>query len=188
MELDYKKCVEILKWHSVYSELNGTEARVLMYMVTSANYKTGLFIGSQMELAEALSTSKQSVNKAIAELKKNEAILETKAGTGRMPATYRIRTAEDLNTLFVKEEKNEEYETWHAEKYRLFDEMEGRYYAVTDGCTECDGETNLCELCRLKTEKFKEREEYRRMLLWMADNPEPPSKVKMIRGKVCAKL
>ena len=63
--MDYKQTVETMKWHATYSELNGAEARVMMFIASSANYKTSKLSASYTELAQAVSLSKASVSKAM---------------------------------------------------------------------------------------------------------------------------
>jgi|DEB19_MinimDraft_3_1074340.scaffolds.fasta_scaffold50067_2 biotin operon repressor len=183
MGLDYKKCVEILRWHALYSDLNGTEAKVLMLMITNANYKTGVFIGSQMEIAELIGASKQSVNKAIAELQNMEAIVETKLGKGRMPSAYKIRTNDDLDVLFRKTEKNQAREEWYIKRENLFGEVEAKMYEMCEGCEDCT-EKVVCERCTFRMNEYKKREDYRRLMLWESDNPKPPMNVETIRGRL----
>ena len=97
--MDYKKTVDTLKWHAIYSELNGAEARVMTFIASSANYKTSKLMASYNELAQAVSLSKASVAKAIASLVEKKALAVDEAASGRMQATYRVRGADERKRL-----------------------------------------------------------------------------------------
>ena len=101
--MDYKDIASLMRWHAIYSELNGAEARVIMFMAASANYKTSRIAISYAELANAVSLSKASAAKAINSLVKKKAIAIDTAATGRMQSSYRIRSSKELNEYFSKE-------------------------------------------------------------------------------------
>ena len=104
--MDYKDIASLMRWHAIYSALNGAEARVIMFMAASANYKTSRIAISYAELASAVSLSKTSAAKAINSLIDKKAIAIDTVATGRMQSFYRIRSSKELNEYFSKEINN----------------------------------------------------------------------------------
>lgn len=180
--MDYKEIAAVMKWHAIYSELNGAEARLMMFMASSANYKTSRLSASYNELAHAVSLSKASVSKAIASLVEKKAISIDEAASGRMQATYRIRNADDLTAYFVQESVNPEVRKFDADEDRLFGKMLSERDLIGSDCKDCTDE-NPCPMHEYQIKNMEEGPRYREYKMWLADNPRPPFKIKTINGK-----
>ena len=183
--MDYKDIASLMRWHAIYSALNGAEARVIMFMAASANYKTSRIAISYAELASAVSLSKTSAAKAINSLIDKKAIAIDTAATGRMQSFYRIRSSKELNEYFSKEINNVDVYVWEEETTKRFgkilDKIEEQIEA-SDSCEDCT-EENRCEMHNYKIKSLEESEEYRDYKMWIADNPKPNNKITLIHGK-----
>lgn len=180
--MDYKKTVDTLKWHAIYSELNGAEARVMTFIASSANYKTSKLMASYNELAQAVSLSKASVAKAIASLVEKKALAVDEAASGRMQATYRVRGADELTEYFSIEESNPEAERFESEEDRLFGGVISKLADVGADCDECQ-EGKRCTMHEYQAKRIEDSQEYRDYKMWLFDNSKPPRKIKTILGK-----
>lgn len=183
--MDYKEIASLMRWHAIYSELNGAEARVIMFMAASANYKTSRIAISYAELANTVSLSKTSAAKAINSLVEKKAIAIDTAATGRMQSSYRIRSSKELNEYFSKEINNVGVYVWEEEINKRFgkilDKIEEQIEA-SDSCEDCT-EEKRCEMHNYKIKSLEESEEYRDYKMWIADNPKPNHKITLIHGK-----
>jgi len=183
--MDYKDIVEVMKWHSMYSELNGAEARVMMFMASTANYKTSKLSASYNELADELSLSKVSISKAIASLVLKKAIAIDDVAIGRMQATYKIRNANELTEYFEIEKSNSECDAWMNEEERLFGTLLSKIGDVGEGCAECDlDHGKYCFSHAIQIKHIKDTQEHREYKMWRSDNPSPAYRIKTIHGKI----
>lgn len=181
--MDYKQVACVIKWHAMHSELSGAEARLIMFMATSCNHKTSKIQASYNELAEAVGLSRASVAKAIKSLEDKKAISVEIPASGRMVATYRIRTASDLNDYYLVERKNPEADRWHEKHDERFIDLKIAREEIAEGCEECSDDYT-CPMHRFKIKQLEDSLEWREYMLWLADNPRPAETVKMINGKV----
>lgn len=180
--MDYKQTVETMKWHATYSELNGAEARVMMFIASSANYKTSKIAASYNDLAQAVSLSKASVAKAIASLVEKKALAIDEAASGRMQAAYRVRGADELTEYFSIEESNPAADRFESEQDRLFGGVISRLADVGADCDECqDGKR--CTMHEYQAKRIEDSQEYRDYKMWLSDNSKPPRKIRTILGK-----
>lgn len=180
--MDYKEIAAVMKWHATYSELNGAEARLIMFMASSANYKTSKLSASYNELAEAVSLSKASVSKAVAALVEKKAIAIDEAASGRMQATYRIRKTEELTAYFVQESVNPAVSNFDSDEDRLFGKMLSELDVIGMDCEDCTDE-KPCPMHEYQIKSMQESPQYREYRMWLADNPRPAFKIKTIKGK-----
>ena len=180
--MDYKQVAGVIKWHAMHSDLNGAEARLLMFMVASCNHKTSRIQASHAELAEAVGLSKAAVTKAVKSLEGKKAISIDVPASGRMVATYRVRSADDLDGYFATEQNNPAAEEWYA-RHQNFAELEFAHDSIGDGCEECS-EDALCAMHQFKVKQMEDSTEWREYQLWLADNPKPPAKVMAVKGRV----
>ena len=180
--MDYKQVAGVIKWHAMHSDLNGAEARLLMFMVASCNHKTSRIQASHAELAEAVSLSKASVTKAVKSLVGKKAISIDVPASGRMVATYRVRSADDLDGYFATEQNNPAAEEWYN-RHQQFTDLEFAHDSIGDGCEECS-EDALCAMHQFKVKQMEDSPEWREYQLWLADNPRPPAKVMAVKGRV----
>jgi hypothetical protein len=182
--MDYKKIADVLKWHAMHSDLNGAEARVLIFLSTSANYRTAKIAASYSELMQAVDLSKASVSKAIASLVEKKALSVDLAASGRMQATYRVRSAEDLNKYFVMDGKNPAHEAWFLESEK-FNDLLDEQSAIGLDCPDCENHADekLCEMHAYKLGVFRDTLAFREYQIWASDNPAPVSKIQTIKGK-----
>ena len=180
--MDYRKTVDTIKWHATYSELNGAEARLMMFIASSANYKTSKFMASYNELAQAVSLSKASVAKAVASLVEKKALAVDEAASGRMQATYRVRAADELTEYFSIEESNPAADRFESEQDRMFGGVISKLADVGVDCDECqDGK--MCTMHEYQAKRIEDSQEYRDYKMWLSDNTKPPRKIKTILGK-----
>ena len=180
--MDYKKTVDTMKWHATYSELNGAEARLMMFIASSANYKTSRMSASYNELAQAVSLSKASVSKAISSLVEKKALAVDEVASGRMQATYRVRGADELTEYFSIEESNPAADRFESEQDRMFGDVIARLADVGVDCDECrDGK--MCTMHEYQAKRIEDSQEYRDYKMWLSDNTKPPRKIKTILGK-----
>ena len=179
--MDYKQVAGVIKWHAMHSGLNGAEARLIMFMATECNHKTSRIQASHYELAEAVGLSKASVTKAIKALEAKKAISLEVPASGRMVATYRIRSAADLDAYFSTEQNNPAADEWHT-RHERFDDLEYQHDIIGDDCDEC-GDDGLCPMHEFKRSQIESSAEWREYQLWLADNPMPPAKIKVIKGR-----
>lgn len=180
--MDYKQVAGVMKWHAMHSGLNGAEARLIMFMAASCNHKTSRIQASHAELAEAVNLSKASVTKAVKSLEEKKAISIDVPASGRMVATYRVRSADDLDAYFATEQNNPEAAEWQS-LHERFEPLEFSHSAIGEGCEEC-GEDGLCPMHDFKRKQIEDSLEWREYQLWLADNPKPPAKIKMVKGRV----
>lgn len=180
--MDYKQTVDTLKWHAIYSELNGAEARVMMFMASSANYKTSKIAASYNDMAQAVSLSKASVAKAIASLVEKKALAIDEAASGRMQATYRVRGADELTEYFSIEESNPAADQFEFEQDRMFGDVIARLADVGVDCDECQ-EGKRCTMHEYQAKRIEDSQEYRDYKMWLSDNSKPPRKIRTILGK-----
>lgn len=180
--MDYKEIAAVMKWHAIYSDLNGAEARLIMFMASSANYKTSKLSASYNELAQAVSLSKASVSKAIASLVEKKAVAIDEAASGRMQATYRIRSAEELTAYFVQESINEDSIKFDDEVHELFGELISDMDKIGSDCNRCTDD-GFCPQHEYQLRRVEESQRHREYKMWLADHPRPPFKIKTINGK-----
>lgn len=180
--MDYKKSVEAVRWHAINSDLNGSEARLIMYLITETNHITSKVRVSHAEMAQAVNLSKASVTKSIRSLVDKKAIHVDDPATGRAVAMYRVRTAAELDAYFATEQNNPEAAEWQS-LHERFEPLEFSHGAIGDGCEEC-GEEGLCPVHDFKVKQVEDSLEWREYQLWLADNPKPPAKIKMVKGRV----
>lgn len=180
--MDYKEIASVMKWHAIYSELNGAEARLMMFMAPLANYKTSKLSASYNELAQAVSLSKASVSKAIASLVEKKAVVVDEAASGRMQATYRIRKADELTAYFVQESINPESVKFDEDLHELFGKLISDMENIGVDCNRCTDD-NLCPQHEYQLKRMEESQSHREYKMWLADNPRPPFKIKTINGK-----
>lgn len=186
--MDYRLIAETIKWHAVYSGLNGAEFRVLAYMATSANYKTSRIAASYNELAEVLGLSKVSVSKAVAALVEKKALSVEESAKGRMQTTYRVRSADDLNGYFVQEVNNVEADMWLVREQELFGNLLDRIDDIGSDCDDCQalmesGSNDKCPMHMGLLRSIYSGTDWREYQLWLSDNPKPLPKVKKIMGR-----
>lgn len=180
--MDYKEIAAVMKWHAMYSDLNGAEARLIMFMASSANYKTSKLSVSYNELAQALSLSKASVSKAIASLVEKKAVAIDEAASGRMQTTYRIRNSDELTAYFVQESINPESIKFDEDLHDLFGELISGMDNIGSDCKRCTDD-NLCPQHEHQLKRMEESPSYREYKMWLADHPRPSFKIKTINGK-----
>lgn len=182
--MDYKQVTELMKWHAMHSDMNGAEARLIMFMASSANHKTSKIQASHNELADSVGLSKSSVTKSIKQLEEKKAINTDSPASGRMVATYRIRTADELNDYFITEQNNPEIDDWYV-KHDKFSEIELKRAEIEEEKEKCEDctEDKACEMHGYFIKRLESSLKWREYQLWLADNPKPPVKVKMINGK-----
>jgi hypothetical protein len=178
--MDYKQAVETIRWHSLHSKMNGAQARVFMNLVAEANYKTGRVRTSYADLAQRISLSKVGVKSAIDALVKKQALCVIEAATGRSPATYRIRTADELTEYFSQEVINPEATKWeNARIENGYEKLEDDFYAIVEGCEECTDD-EPCPPHQYHMQRFKQEAPWREYQLWLKDNPKPDYKISMV--------
>lgn len=178
--MDYKEAVDMLGWMARHAKLSGTDARVLTVLACDSNYKTSEIAASYDDLAKALSTTKQSVMLAIKRLEKAGAIKKVTEPVGRAPATYKVRSVEDLRLLHESEEFNLEWREWSKRRDELFYDFEQALDEIGSGCDECTDES-ACSLHQREKENLMNSQTGREMRLWDSDNPTPQSRVKKIK-------
>lgn len=183
--MDYKQTVDTIKFHALYSDLNGAESKIIMLMLSSANYKTGIYSGSYGEIAQVLGIAKTTVSKAIAGLIEKQAIAISGMPSGRSESSYRLRTADDLYEYFTKEEKNATIESWYQEEESLFGEVSFRYAQTycSEECEECESDDNPCAIHKYHRKKIEETQQYKDWQMWLKDNPKPEYTIKTINGR-----
>lgn len=94
---------DTLEWHADNSKLNGTELRVLIKMVTGADYNTAEYCESQGVMASRMGVVRHAVTDAVARLCEVGAVKLLHRGSGQMPSTYGIvakRTHTDTRPQF----------------------------------------------------------------------------------------
>jgi hypothetical protein len=180
--MDYRESIEVLKWHLTNTNLSGIESKVLLAMIINANYKAGTISISLNDIAVIIRSSKKTTAAALQTLLNVGAVTVISKGTGHAPTLYKIRSAENMDTLCTKEIKNPLYEDWVNTHYDLFHEIEDK---ITDldpeECEECKESKNVrCEFHTYTMNKIKDSTGFREMLLWEADRPEPERTVKII--------
>ena len=186
--MDYKKKVELLGWHSKYVKLNGTESRLLNYLIFDCDYKTSDISLSYQDMANMIDSSKLGISKAIKKLLDENLIYLIEKGSGLKAANYRISTIDKLNYLYGKEEYNLCIRKWNEAHDNLFydihsEEMNLNY--EIEECQECKDSDLESKLCINHYQLRKELEEnilYRKRKLWLMDNPKPDSHIKTIKG------
>jgi DNA-binding Lrp family transcriptional regulator len=178
--MDYKEAGDMLGWMARHAKLSGTDARVLTVLACDSNYKTSEIAASYDSLAIALSTTKQSVMLAIKRLEKSGAIKKLTDPVGRAPATYRVRSVDDLRLLHESEEFNVEWREWSARRDALFYDFERALDEIGNGCDECT-EEEACGLHQRERDNLMSSQTGREMRLWDSDNPTPQSRVKKIK-------
>ncbi len=194
--MDYKEKLELTEWHIKFTDLNGTDAKVLFLLISKSNYKTGEISLSFDDISKTIRASKVAVAKSIAKLIKNEAIRITEKNSGKMAATYKISNLERLNFLFKKEESNSDVYAWLKERDRLFfyiEKEESTLNYEMEECEECrSGEyrDDICPEHRMRKNELEDKIEFRKYKLWLMDNPRPESNIVTIKGievKPCLK-
>lgn len=188
--MDYKQIVELVRWHAVYSDLSGSEWALITFMAAESNHRTSRIKIGHAELAEALGMSKASATKSIRSLEQKQAITVVEKAIGRAVATYKIRTADELTDFFAVEQKNPELEVWYSthldmgRTHRRNDVM----CAIEDECEDCaearaERGLKMCERHGYLLAQVEASPAWRAHQLWLADNPEPPAKIKTIHGR-----
>lgn len=178
--MDYRETVDMLEWMARNAKLSGTEARVIIAIAAGANYKTGEFSASYDDLAEALKTSKQSVMLSIKRLEKAGAIKKITEPVGRAPATYKVRTRDDLRLLHEYEEFNMEWREWSEARDSLFYDFEMDVEKIGEGCEECTDES-MCTAHEREKERLLDGPKGREMRLWDSDHKKPISHIKIVK-------
>lgn len=178
--MDYRQAVDMLGWMARNAKMSGTDSRVLIVLACDAHYKTAEIAVSYDDVAKALSTTKQSVMLAIKRLEKAGAIKKLTAPVGRAPATYKVRSVEDMRLLHESEEFNLEWRTWSARRDELFYDFEQALDEIGNGCDECT-EESACGMHQRQKEQLMDSKIGREMRLWGSDNPEPESRIKKIK-------
>ena len=177
--MDYKETCAAMAWHARNTKMNGTEAKVLMLILTDANYKTSEYHASYDDIAEAIMCSVSAVKKAIKSLIASNAIFEKKSGSGRSPSIYKLRTEKALKIIFNVDFINPEFDEWENERDSLFGEVEKELYKIGLGCDKCNaeiekhGEDAKCTEHEYYMQELKKTQEYRMMLVWDEDHPKP---------------
>lgn len=183
--MDYKNIVETLNWHALYSDLSGSEAKVVMYLATACNYKTGKISISYTKLAEAVQMSRPGVQKALAGLVKKKAIAVDSSACGRSETKYRVRDVEELNAYYAKEVNNPAADAHYDEETRLWGQLIIRHGSIGEDCPECEelpGE-ELCHRHTAMRKMLEDSQEWRDYKLWLADNPKPAQRIRQINGR-----
>lgn len=183
--MDYKIKSDTVKWHVMYSDLTGAELKVLAYLITSSEYKTGKVSASYSEIADVLGLSKGGVKKVIAELAQKKAINVEESAVGRIQSVYRVRSAQELNAYYAKEVNNPEADAHYDEETRLWGQIIIRHGSIGDDCPECEelpGE-ELCHRHTAMRKMLEDSQEWRDYKLWLADNPKPSQRIRQINGR-----
>jgi hypothetical protein len=180
--VDYKEISELMRWLAVYGDLNGSEARLAMFLSTSANYKTSKVSVSYSELAQSVGLSKASVIKSIARLVEMKVLHIEEAASGRMQTSYRVRSADELTKYFIQESSNPECDIHYETKQKLFGHLIEKMDSIGEGCEDCT-EEQPCSVHAYRKKQFADSIEYREYTMWLADNPKPNYKIKTILGK-----
>lgn len=183
--MDYKNIVETLNWHSLYSDLSGSEAKVMMYLATACNYKTSKISISYTQLAEAVQMSRPGVQKALAGLIQKKAIAVDSSACGRSETKYRVRDVEELNGYYAKEVNNPAADAHYDEETRLWGQLIIRHGSIGDDCAECEempGE-ELCHRHAAMRKMLEDSQDWRDYKLWLADNPKPAQRIRQINGR-----
>jgi DNA-binding Lrp family transcriptional regulator len=181
--VDYKDVTEVLRWHAINTPMSGAEARVLVFMATGANHKTGRVQLSYKDIAEALGLSKVTVANSVHRLVEVKALQIVDAPVGRSNAVYRVRTAEDMALYYLRDKINPEADLWASRRDALFGELVEQDAAIGRGCDDCkDGEP--CPMHAYHRKTLHNSTEWREYLLWLSDNPKPEYWVKAVHDKV----
>lgn len=183
--MDYKVKSETVRWHAMYSDLTGAEIRVVAYLVTSAEYKTGRISISYVEIADLVGLSKGGVKKALASLVEKKAINIESSAVGRTQCVYRVRSVDELNGYFAKETHNPAADLHYEEERKLFGELTMRHASIGDGCAECESRPGdeMCPQHSAQRKILQDSQEWREYILWKSDNPKPALKIKQINGR-----
>ena len=177
--MDYKQVVEVIRWHSLYSNFNSAESRIFMYMSSTANYKTSKLSVSYSEISTMLRIAKSTVAKAIDGLEKKKAI-SIENESGRKSKLYKVRSTEELNAFFIVQSKNKLFEDWHTREQQ-FQIIKDKHSEVGEDCEECDDD-DLCPMHKYHQSKIESSTEWREYQLWLYDNPRPELWVNTING------
>jgi len=181
--MDYKEIADTVKWHAMHSGLNGAESRLMCFAVTSAEYKTSTLQASYSDLADAVGMSPSSVAKSVASLVKKKALQNVQPAAGRMQATYRVLSAQELTAYFRLEELNPKFAEWESLMNDKFYELETEHDDIGANCDEC-GEDGLCPMHAYHEKMFEQKIEWRERNFWLASNPKPNRVIFTIHGRV----
>ena len=116
MEYDYKAKIDLIDWHSLYTKLNGTDAKVLMRFIIDANYKSGEVRFGLGELGGQIGSDKNSISKSIKKLIEQEVLTIVEKGIETKPTNYKLSSIEKLNILFQDEKSNIKNLNWLKER------------------------------------------------------------------------
>lgn len=180
MRMDYKDVCELLGWVSENVKISGTDARVLIFMSTKANYKTGKIQISYSDIAACLGISVSGIVRAIERLEKVGILVVESQRVGRASAWYRLRPAGDLRILHESEKINAQYHKWFELRESLFAGFERTLRGIGKGCPDCKDADNLCPSHEAMRERLMDSPDGRKMRLWDRDNPKPPSRIKVV--------
>lgn len=185
--MDYKQKLEVMNWHSLYSDMNGSDFKILTALVYGCT-RHDLVSFSYDDLSKKFSISKLSVAKSIKKLIEQSAIIKTENNNGARAAEYKVRSFEDLVFLFSGEKPNDEiYEKWEASKNLRFEDIENKLNNLDDeieACQDCENENGVCSKHQYQKRKLEETQEYREYKIWLKDNPRPNYKIKTMRDIV----
>lgn len=190
MEYDYKAKIDLIDWHSLYTKLNGTDAKVLMRFIIEANYKSGEVRFGLGELVSQIGSDKNSISKSIKKLIEQEVLIIVEKGIGTKPTNYKLSSVEKLNILFKEEKSNRKNIDWLNERDKLFYDIEildTDLRLEIEECEECkSGEytNNICMSHNLRKKELEENIEYKKYKVWLLDNPKPNHSVRTIKGKI----
>lgn len=194
--MDYKEKIDLIGWHSLYTKLNGTDAKVLMRFIVEANYKTGEVRFGLGELVGQIGSDKNSISKSIKKLIEQEVLTVVEKGVGTKPTNYKISNIERLNYLFEVDDRNPKQSKWEKDLIEFCGDVisdQGKIERKRSGCQNCKAENegigeddawSLCVTHLFEQKDFEKSIAYKKYTLWLMDNPEPSFKVRTIKGKI----
>lgn len=185
--MDYKQKIELVNWHSLYSDLNGSDFKIMIALIYGCSRNDTVSF-SYDDFVRKFKISKLSVSKSIKKLIEQDVIVKTENNNGARATEYKVRSFEDLVFLFSGEKSNDEsYEKWESVKNLRFEGIEDKLNAIDEdieNCEECHNENGVCATHNYQKRKIEDSKEYREYKIWLKDNPKPNFKIKTMRDIV----
>ena len=192
--MDYKEKIDVLSFHSFYTKINGTDAKVLMRFLVECHYKTDEVKFSLGELAEKIDSNKNAVSESIKKLIEQEVIILVEKSIGTKASLYKVSNLERLNFLFEGHKKNPKFSIWENKSSELFGDFFKQQNDIDNKIMKCKNceeinkglggneDQKICVEHSFEKKALNNSLIGKKYQLWLMDNPEPKYSIKTIKG------